>query len=108
MIRVARSIVVSVVLIFNPARAQDTGDPQAGLSLAREECASCHAVTDSQLRSPNQSAPSFKRIADVPGMTPLALSVLLRTTHKSMPNIMLEPTELRDVVAYITSLQGHP
>ncbi|WP_262266435.1 hypothetical protein [Microvirga yunnanensis] len=41
-------------------------------------------------------------------MTTTALTVALRTSHETMPNIMLEPTELRDVTAYITSLQSRP
>lgn len=85
--------------------AQEVGDPQAGLSLAREACASCHAVLDGETTSPRSQAPSFERIAQVPGMTPLALTVALRTSHKTMPNIMLDPKEMRDVTAYIASLR---
>lgn len=87
---------------------QEAGDPQAGLSLAREVCASCHAVLAGQTSSPNPQAPSFGRIARVPGMTSLALTVALQTSHKTMPNIMLKPQELRDVTAYITSLRAQP
>ena len=56
--------------------------------------------------SPNRSAPSFEQIARVPGMTPLAVTAALQTSHRTMPKIMLNPAELRNVIAYITSLKG--
>jgi mono/diheme cytochrome c family protein len=85
--------------------AQGAGSPRAGLQIAREVCASCHAVERGEYHSPRQQAPSFERIARVPGMTTTALTVALRTSHKTMPNIILEPRELRDVTTYITSLR---
>jgi mono/diheme cytochrome c family protein len=58
------------------ARAQeDVGDPEAGFAVASEICASCHAITREQ------------------------------TSHPTMPNIILEPEDLRNVVAYILSLK---
>ena len=81
---------------------------RAGLSLAREVCAVCHAVSGRQTLSPDPEAPTFGQIARVPGMTPLALTVALQTSHKTMPNIMLKPDELRDLAAYITSLKDQP
>ena len=97
-------------LLMVPAllSAQEAGDPRAGLRLARDVCAACHAVEAGQNRSPRAQAPTFTRIALIPGMTTTALTVALRTSHKTMPNIMLEPRELRDVTAYITSLQRQP
>lgn len=86
-------------------QAQDLGNKRAGLQIAREVCASCHAVEPGQDHSPHPQAPSFERIARVPGMTTAALTVALRTSHKTMPNIILEPKELRDVTTYITSLR---
>ena len=55
--------------------------------------------------SPNAEAPPFAAIAETPGMTPIALTVALRTSHRDMPNIILSDEELRGVVAYIMSLQ---
>ncbi|MBB3019595.1 mono/diheme cytochrome c family protein [Microvirga lupini] len=81
---------------------------QAGRRLAHEVCAPCHAVEAGQDRSPHRQAPPFEQIARVPGMTTTALTVALRTSHETMPNIMLEPKELRDVTAYITSLRNRP
>jgi hypothetical protein len=38
-------------------------------------------------------------------MTVAALTVALRTSHRTMPNIMLEPAELDNIIAYIMSLR---
>lgn len=88
--------------------AQELGDARAGLSVAREACTSCHAVLAGETNSPNRQAPSFEQIAQVPGMTVTALTVVLQTSHATMPNIMLEPHELRDLSTYIISLKNRP
>lgn len=54
--------------------------------------------------SPNALAPSFTKIANVPGMTTTALVVVLSNPHRNMPDIVLERDELRDVAAYILTL----
>jgi mono/diheme cytochrome c family protein len=97
-----------VLLGPNTLQAQEQGDPRAGLALAREVCAACHAVEAGQTQSPHGQAPSFDRIMQVPGMTPTALTVALRTSHRTMPNIMLNDGELRDLIAYMMGLQRQP
>ena len=108
MIHVLSMAFLLLLLVSKPLQAQEVGDPRAGLSLAREVCAACHAVLEGQTRSPNPQAPAFERVAHAPGMTPMALTVFLQTSHKTMPNIMLDTKEVRDVAAYITSLQDRP
>jgi hypothetical protein len=49
------------------------------------------------------NAPRFQAIASIPGMTAIALSAALNTSHHSMPNIMLAPDEQADIIAYILS-----
>jgi mono/diheme cytochrome c family protein len=98
-------LILLLVVGSCPLYAQGAGNPRAGHRIAREVCASCHAVEAGEYHSPRPQAPSFERIARVPGMTTIALSVALRTSHKTMPNIILEPKELRDVTTYITSLR---
>ena len=84
---------------------QQVADPQKGLALALKDCAPCHGVAKGETRSPNPNAPSFQKITDVPGMTAIALNVALQSPHKTMPNLMFEPDELRDLVAYILSMK---
>jgi hypothetical protein len=38
-------------------------------------------------------------------MSPTALQAALRTSHRTMPNIILDADEMRDVVAYILTLK---
>ena len=50
-------------------------------------------------------ATPFQTVANAPGMTEMALTVWLQTSHPTMPNIILEQDDLRNVVAYIRSLK---
>ena len=85
--------------------AQEVGSASRGLALAQQVCARCHAVQRQQTQSPNGDAAPFQTIAAVPGMTATALSAALRTSHQTMPNLVLDPDELADIVAYILSLK---
>lgn len=107
MIRAGSILVLFLFVGARDLHAQES-DPRAGLRIAREVCASCHAVEAGHDHSPRPQAPPFSQIARVPGMTTAALTVALRTSHETMPNIMLGDRELRDVTAYITSLRKRP
>jgi mono/diheme cytochrome c family protein len=96
-----------------PAFAQQVGDPAAGFAVASEICAECHMVEAVEGAFP---APDplpfeelwplpFEEIANTPGITAMALFAWMTTTHPTMPNIVLEEEDLRDVVAYILSLK---
>jgi mono/diheme cytochrome c family protein len=87
------------------ATAQDA-DVAAGKAYATEVCAACHAVQQGEMMSPLMEAPAFQEVADTPGMTELALSVWLQSSHPTMPNIVLSQDEIRNVVAYIRSLKS--
>ncbi len=85
------------------AEAQ-TGDPGAGAAYAKQVCAKCHAIDQTGI-SPELTAPPFKDVANTPGMTETALTVWLRTSHPTMPNIIVEPADMDNVIAYILSLK---
>ncbi len=55
--------------------------------------------------SPNPDAPSFQSVADTTGMSARALVVWLQTSHPTMPDLILKPDEMDNVVAYIMSLR---
>jgi mono/diheme cytochrome c family protein len=74
--------IVSMLAGLASAAAQDAGDPRLGLDVARESCATCHAILRVEDRSPNPNAPSFSHIAKVPGMTAMALHVALQSLTK--------------------------
>mgnify|MGYP002816482349 CR=1 FL=1 len=97
---------VAAALLSGPAVAQDgQGDPVAGAAIARDVCASCHAVEPGEMYAPMVEAPPFQAVADAPGMTEMALYAWMTSSHPTMPNIMLDRAALRDVVAYVLSLK---
>lgn len=98
-------IIVASALGSGPVAAQESGQAEKGLALAQQVCAECHAIGKRQARSPNPAAPRFETIANVPGMTAIALNVALQTSHRAMPNLMLDSDELSDITAYILSLK---
>jgi len=95
----------AAVALWMPAKAQETGQASRGLVLAQRLCAECHAIEKQSTRSPNAHAPRFQAVASTPGMTAMALSAALNTSHQSMPNIMLAADEQADIIAYILSLK---
>jgi len=97
---------LAVFAICGQAQAQEPGSVQDGLRLARTQCSECHRV-DRTGRSPKPDAPSFEEIADTPGMTRTALLAALRTSHATMPNIIIKDSDVDDLVAYILSLKGN-
>ncbi len=102
--RLIGSIAIGATLFTGgPARAQETAN--AGLILARQLCSECHAVERTPARSPNPASPPFQTIANVPGMTGIALSAALQSPHRSMPNVMLDTNQLSSIVAYVLSLR---
>jgi mono/diheme cytochrome c family protein len=96
---------IALPLAAGCGEAQEIGQPGRGLALAQRLCSQCHAVRKEQAQSPNENAPRFQVIASVPGMTSIALSAALNTSHRTMPNIMLQPDEQADVIAYILTLK---
>ena len=73
--------VVSAVTALH-AHAQE-GDVREGLAVAQRSCAACHGTRAGQ-PSANATAPTFDAIANVPGMTAIALQASLQTSHRSM------------------------
>lgn len=95
-----------VILGLSGAAEAQEADVAAGKAYAEEICAACHAVQAGDLESPLFEALPFQEVADTPGMTELALTVWLQSSHPTMPNIVLEQDDMRNVVAYIRSLKG--
>lgn len=98
-----------VILLFGllsamPTLAHDNSPAQRGRAVAERRCAGCHAVQAGEAASPNAAATSFGRVAATSGMTELALQARLQTSHRTMPNLILDADDMRDVIAYILSL----
>lgn len=103
--RVAVMVAAALTAIALTANAQD-GDVAAGRTFAHEACNSCHVVEPTN-RSPRilVIGPDFQDIANTKGMTATALRVFLTTSHPKMPNLILAPEQITDVIAYILSLR---
>jgi mono/diheme cytochrome c family protein len=101
-------IILAAVVTFGLSEIADAqeADLAAGRAYAEQVCAQCHAVQPGDMDSPLFDATPFQEVADTPGMTELALSVWLQSSHPTMPNIVLEQDDMRNVIAYIRSLEG--
>jgi mono/diheme cytochrome c family protein len=95
---------LAVVLGYGAALAAEPGDAARGLSYSKKFCAECHGV-EANLGSPNPEAPTFKGVANSPGMTGTALAVWLQSPHPSMPQLIVPFDDRDDVIAYILSLK---
>jgi mono/diheme cytochrome c family protein len=84
--------------------AQEIGNATRGWKLAFRTCAACHGVRNAG-KSRRPPAPTFSAIANVKGMSALALNVALLSSHRSMPNIVLDAQERADVIAFILTLK---
>jgi mono/diheme cytochrome c family protein len=90
------------------AHAQEAGNVSRGEVYARDRCAECHAIDRQTEYSPVRAAPRFERLANTPGMTGMALTAWLYSSHKTMPNLIVRGENLDDLVAYIRSLKKQP
>ena len=100
------SLVSALLLLSTAASAQPLpGDASSGRNLALRICSDCHVVAEGQAHPATDGAPPFATVVRDPGVTPLSLRVFLQTPHKNMPNLILKPTEIDDLVSYILSLR---
>ena len=107
--RAIRPCVAVGTIVFSAVATQaaQIGSIEEGLAIARERCAVCHLVVKENGRSINEKAPTFARIANVPGMTPSALRVALNTSHSTMPNLVIKDDDVDSIIAYILSLRDN-
>ena len=77
-----------------------------GHEIARHACAACHAV-EPVGESPRAAAPAFASV-EMRHTASLENRVadLTRLGHYEMPPLNLDPGQVRDLVAYIASLEG--
>jgi mono/diheme cytochrome c family protein len=75
-----------------------------GHRLADAWCKQCHAI-DAGTAGTANAAPDFAVIASQPSTTALSLKVFLKTSHRSMPNLVIAPEQADDLVEYILSLK---
>jgi mono/diheme cytochrome c family protein len=99
---------MAMLAISTTAEAQELGNAARGQAYAKDNCAECHAIDKLTEYSPVRAAPRFERLANTPGMTGMALTAWLYSSHKSMPNLIVRDENLDNLVAYIRSLKRPP
>jgi len=109
-IHIALAMLLGVAALFAVRmHAADGAAPgadsiSAGRQLAESWCKTCHAIGSDVSGAPHPG-PDFIKVANMPSTTELALKVFLRTSHPSMPNIVLTPEQTDNLVTYILSLK---
>jgi mono/diheme cytochrome c family protein len=98
------AFIVAIALSL-PAGAQ-SADPSLGRHLAETTCNACHQIGSAASPNVKPVAPSFLDISRMPSTNELAIKVFLRSSHPTMPNIILSPEEIDSVAAYIVGLAG--
>jgi mono/diheme cytochrome c family protein len=88
--------------VANGASAQD--DASAGRRLAEAWCSECHAL-DTSGPGKSRRAPDFAQIANRTSTTELSLKVFFRTSHRSMPNIIIAPDQADVLAKFILGLK---
>lgn len=96
---------VAGFMLAGSAQAQELGDADKGFTYALRMCGDCHAVRPTQQTSPVEKATPFRIVANTRGMTGTAVAVWLRTPHPTMPNLIVPPDDMENIIAYILSLR---
>jgi mono/diheme cytochrome c family protein len=95
-------IVAAILVLAGQERAK--ADAARGQALSQQWCSQCHAVRPAEA-SVNPKAPAFAAIATEPSATEYSLQTFLKTPHPTMPNFILKPDDIDDIVEYIVSLK---
>ncbi len=107
----ARTGLAAVTLVYgllsaaSIVAAAELGDIDAGLKFATQNCAECHDITSRNLMSTASGVPTFYVVANTSGISRTSLLVWMQSSHRKMPNLMVEDQDLDDVIAYILSLK---
>jgi len=98
-----------VVTLALPVQAQQTGNVKRGQTFAEEHCATCHAVGRGG-SSPYAPAPPFRTLHLKYDVADLAEAfaegiIVSHNGPRQMPQFMLSPAEIDDLIAYLKSLE---
>lgn len=92
---------------LTPAAAQPAGSVKRGLSIAKQQCASCHAIGRTG-RSKLRNAPPLRTLAARYPLEQLeesfAEGVMVSHKDQPMPSFEMTPNRIADLIAYIKSV----
>jgi len=97
---IAAALAVPVGALSQPLE----GDASSGRQVAIEACSACHHI-DADISSKGAFPPSFEDIAKLPSTTELSLRAFLRSSHVTMPNLLIFAPDIDDLIVYILSLK---
>jgi mono/diheme cytochrome c family protein len=86
-------------------QADELGDIDAGFQFAAQHCAGCHDIKTPNPMTTGSGVPTFATVANTAGITRTSLLVWMQNSHPDMPDLILEPQDLDNVIAYILSLK---
>jgi len=96
----------AAVSLLAPSVFAQSPAAQRGLTFVRTHCAQCHAI-DKVSESPLAIAPPFRTLHlkyPIESLErPLAEGIM--AGHPTMPQFRLEPDQIRDVIAYLKTLE---
>ncbi|MFA5898278.1 MAG: c-type cytochrome [Hyphomicrobium sp.] len=99
------AVILILLLASSAANAIGLGDRDKGHAYVRQFCVECHAVEKGEMAEVESEIPSFQEAADSEGMSQAALAVWLQSSHPNMPNFIIPPADVDNIIAYILSLR---
>lgn len=108
---IAASLAIAAVSAILAAGAPTEADRavERGHGLVEGRCSSCHAI-ETTGASPNPAAPPFRSLGSrypLPNLEE-AFAEGAYVGHAEMPNFVLEPNEISDLMAYLKRLNDPP
>jgi cytochrome c len=104
-ILLAISLAAVILVVASTARGV-AGDARAGQAFATGNCAGCHAIGLTGA-SPNPKAPTFRVVARKYRLADLeeGLAEGIVTGHNAMPEFILTPQQIDDLLAHLRRLK---
>jgi mono/diheme cytochrome c family protein len=97
---------LSALLVLSSTPVLAAGDPDAAKGLLVEYCADCHALPDHPAPATGLPAPSFTTIAEDPDVyTEERLRASLAKPHWPMGGLILSPSDIDNILAYLATLR---
>jgi cytochrome c len=96
----------AALALVTPSAVAQSPAEQRGLTFVRANCAQCHSI-DRVSPSPLAIAPPFRTLHSKYPIEDLErpLSEGIIANHPTMPQFRLEPDQVRDVIAYLKTLE---
>ena len=98
------AVLIGLAVVLPASSTMAQGNPSRGLALSQRWCSQCHGVTPNE-GSHNPDAPRFIDVAAERSATEYSLRVFFRTPHATMPNFVLNPDDIEDIISYILSMK---